>query len=363
MEINNRSVILDFYLDKSKAYAKGLDLPPDVYPRYQITYSIPDMAKLSGTESLAEDMKDIITVDAPTIGKALEELQTKTKNTLTLSHVKALLVGEDLLKSPDLFKEALESIDRERVFARNTPVLAVEGEAASVAQMENPQHPIIGLYIMHYFNNKERPVSAFKHQLLGNFTRDLEDTGVATMPVFHIQEEDQIAINGGALIKDYAFVDYLTKEEVRGQLLIDGEVKMAPIVIEYQNAYLTYMLKSQKSKIRFEQTPYGISAKVEIDAEGNITEYKSMPGEEGFTKQQEEEIKTLLQQEIQRQVQEAIDKSKELEVDFLKIGLEMYRTHPKWWEEYKEGWQEGGYMGVPVSVAAKVEIKNTGVSN
>lgn len=361
MEINNRSVILEFCLDKTKGYKEDPTKPLDRQERYEMTYSIPDMAKLSGTESLAENMKTIISIKAPTIGSGIDDLETKTRNTVSFSHVKALLVGEGLLRDGKLFKEGLDAISRDMLLARNVPLLAVEDMASRTAYLENTQHPIVGLYILNYFNNKERPISYFKHQLLGNFIRETQDTGVSTMPVFNIKEENEIDISGGVVMKDYELVDYLTKEEVRGQLFVEGKIKDSPVVIKYENDYLTYVVRNQKSKIKFEPTADGLVCNIEITADGDLSEYVSMPNNNIFNKQSIEEIRQLLEKEIDRQVQLTIDKSKIISTDFLQIGLELYRYHPKWWVNYAQGWQEGGYVNMPVNVKSRVRIKNTGV--
>lgn len=386
IEINNRSVILEFAIDKNMEHEYDPSIPLDDQSIYNITYTIPDMAKLSGTESLATNMETSIIVQAPTIAASIDDLETKTRNTISFSHVKGLLIGENLLKDKDLFKQIIESISRDMVIARNVPLLAVKGDAAIVAEIENEQQPVIGLYIMNYFNNKERPKSYFKPQLLGNFIRDIQDTGVATMPIFHIPEQNketknlqqgevdegtgiggserknnEIDISGGAVIKDYELVDYITKEEVRGQLIIQGEVKNSPVTVMYQKSPITYSIKQEKSKIKFEKTPEGPVCYVEVEAKGNISEYSSETEETIFDTATIKEIQQILEDEIVRQAELAIDKSKELNTDFMQIGLEMYRKHPKWWKEYGPLWDDGLYEKMPIIVDVNVNIENTGI--
>lgn len=386
IEINNRSVILEFAIDKNMEHEYDPSIALDDQSIYNITYTIPDMAKLSGTESLATNMETSIIVQAPTIAASIDDLETKTRNTISFSHVKGLLIGENLLKDKKLFKQIIDSISRDMVIARNVPLLAVKGDAAIVAEIENEQQPVIGLYIMNYFNNKERPKSYFKPQLLGNFIRDIQETGVATMPIFHIPQQNdetknlqegevdegagigengkknnEIDISGGAVIKDYELVDYITKEEVRGQLIIQGEVKNSPVTVMYENSPITYSIKQEKSKIKFEKTPEGPVCYVEVEAKGDISEYSSETEETIFDTSTIKEIQQIVEDEIVRQAQLAIDKSKELNTDFMQIGLEMYRGHPKWWKEYGPLWDAGIYEEMPIIVDVNVDIENTGI--
>lgn len=386
IEINNRSVILEFAIDKNMEHKYDPSIPIDDQSIYNITYTIPDMAKLSGTESLATNMETSIIVQAPTIAASIDDLETKTRNTISFSHVKGILIGENLLRDKALFKQIIDSISRDMVIARNVPLLAVKGEAAITAEIENEQQPVIGLYIMNYFNNKERPRSYFKPQLLGNFVRDIQETGIATIPIFHIPEQNdqtgglvgeidqeaggvgatnrtnnEIDISGGAVIKDYELVDYITKEEVRGQLLVQGEVRNAPITVMYQDSPITYSIKEEKSKLKFDKTPDGPICYVQIEAKGDIAEYSSETEESIFNTSKIKEIQKVLEDELVRQAHLAIDRSKELNTDFLQVGLEMYRKHPKWWKEYGPIWEDGVYEKMPIIVDVNVAIENTGI--
>lgn len=390
IEINNRSVILEFAIDKNMESQYNPDIPLDDQSIYDITYTIPDMGKLSGTESLATDMETSILVQAPTIAASIDDLETKTRNTISFSHVKGVLVGEDLLKDKILFKQVIDAMARDMLIARNVPLLAVKGRAADIAKIENAQQPVVGLYIMNYFNNKERPKSYFKPQLLGNFIRDIQDTGVGTIPIFHLPEQtkgttaesegqidqaggeqsgektasgpnNEIDISGGAVIKNYEFIDYITKEEVRGQLLIQGEIVASPVTIIYDDSSVTYTIKEEKSKLKFEDTPEGPICHVQITTKGDVSEYSSQNDQDIFDQQLIDEVAVKIQEEIKRQAQIAVDKAKTINTDFLQIGFEMYRHQPKMWKKYAEGWDNGNFQKTQIIIEVESTVENTGI--
>ncbi|OOB77653.1 MAG: hypothetical protein BEN18_10020 [Epulopiscium sp. Nuni2H_MBin001] len=410
VEINNRSVILEFAVDK---YLGDNDTskPLDDQNRYEITYSIPDMAKISGTESLATDMKTNILVTAPTIATSLDDLETRTRNTITFSHVKVILLGEELLKDAKLFEESIDAITRGRVIARNVPILAVKGRTEDAMNVENTQQPLLGLYMMNYFNNKERPQAYFKSQLLGNFIKDMQDTGIATMPIFHLADNEEgntekpddnassasksdissdaaasdvtaseaaeddgkasstgeeasstgYDISGGAIIKNYELVEYVDKDVVRGQLIVDGDIKNAPVVIEYDGYPLTYIIQHASSRKKFRTIDGQLSLVVELDIDGSIAEYVSTDENNIFNTPSMDEIKMLLANEILRQAFIAIDKSHEINVDFLHVGQAMYRKEPDMWDKYKPSWEDEGFRNFPIHINANVNIENTGI--
>lgn len=366
-EVNSRSVILELAIDKNTDYKYDPERLLDGQPVYTISYTIPDFGKLSGTDSLAKDVETNLTSQSATIATSIADIELRSKNSVSFSHVKALFLGEDLLKDPKLFKATLDALSRDMLIARNVPLLAVNGEASTTTEIENNEQPILGLYIMDYFNNKERATSFFKKQLVGTYIKEMEDTGVSTLPVFHVDQTDkeemkgQIDISGGAVIHNNELVGYLTKEEVRGQLLVEGKVRNSPVVVVYEDNLLTYQIKDEKSKIKFKDTPEGPTCLIEMDVKGSISEYLTESGTNLTKDGTIEEIKTLLAEEIITQVGVGIDKSKEMNIDFLGIGQAMYRKHPKMWAKYKQGWLQETYQNMPISIGVNVDIQNTGI--
>lgn len=357
MEINSRSVILELGLDKNE---ENDNLPVNQKTRLEVTYSIPDMAKMSGADSLSEDVKTTITVKAPTIMDSVERLETQTQNTITFSHVKGILLGEALLKDANLLKEVLDGSERNMMLARNIPLLAVKGSSEEAIKVQSKEQPILGLYIMRFFSNKERPKSSFMPQLLGNFIKEMEDTGVATIPIFHGSESGEINISGGAVMKDYGLVDYITKEQVKGLLYITGEIRNAPVLIQYKGEYLTFNIKDEKSKITFKDENGAMTGYIKLTVEGDIIEYASSDGHNLFKKGDVKEIEKLLEGQISDEASIAVDKAKDVNVDFLGIGRALYRKEPKYWEEHESNWKQIGFKQMPINIEADVKIRNTG---
>lgn len=359
VEINERNVVLEVAIDKNQ----DVDLSQLINKRdsYQITYTIPDIGKLSGEDSLAEDVKSSVITTSPTIETSVDEVESKSQNTITFSHTQAIVLGEEILKDSSLFRGAVDGLMRNMQISRNTNILATRGEAGKLTQSKNAQNPILGLYVMKYFNNSERPVSYAKEQMAGNMIKELQDTNITTIPVVSIDEKSNIEIGGAALIKDYKLVEFIGKDVVRGQLFVEGKINQVPIVIEYQGNPLTYIVDKERSKITFEDSGNGLIGNIEIITEGNITEYISTNTKNIFSMEDINQITILLQEEIQHQVMVAVNKSKELNIDFLNIGLQLYRKHPKQWQEYAPTWEEQGYKGFPIEVKITPTIKNTGV--
>lgn len=357
VEINERHVILDLAIDKYNGDNSDEDMGTRV--GYEVTYMIPDIAKLSGESSLAEDVKTAMVVKSPTLSKSIDDAEARTQNTLTFTHTKALIFGEDLIRDKKLFKAAIDSLIRNNQIGKGTNLLVVQGKASDINKSNNYQNPITGLYIMKYFNNSERSSSYAKQQVLGELVKEINDTDVSTIPVIKKSEENTFNIEGAAVIKDYEFIDWLDKDEVRGLLFIDGSIEGVPIIVNYQDQELTYEIEKEKSRIRFneENEPKVV---IDIIVKGNIIDYVSSNEKNTFSEEKMNDIAGLIQQEVNAQVKRAIDKSQSMNTDFIGIGLQMYRQCPKLWDKYSSHWNDGEYKDVPIELNTKVVIDNTG---
>ena len=257
VELNDRHVVLEIALDK----AINVDSKIGEGDYYEITYTIPDVKKLSGKESLSEDVKTEMTTISPTLMKSIDEMETKLQNTLTFSHVKAVFIGEELLKDKKLFENAMDSLSRNMEFSRGTNILAVRGKASEITRSDNYQNPILGLYIMQYFNNKAKAQGGAIQKNLGRMLKDVHETGVTTLPIIAQSDEKTVEINGAAIIKDYQLVDWLTEDEVKGLNILQGDIEGMLIVIEYKGNYLTYTVEQKKKKIEVRDNQ-GIEVKI-----------------------------------------------------------------------------------------------------
>ena len=357
VEINERHVVLEIALDKGEEKNTKGNIEDRDY--YEITYMIPDIAKLSGEDSLAKNVKTPIVAKSPTFAKSVDDIESRTQNTLSFSHTKALIFGEELIKDEKLFRAAIDSLIRNKQISRGTNILVTKGKAADIVQSDNYQNPMVGLYIMKYFNNTERGTSHAKQQALGNIVKEMQSANITTIPKIEVDGEGILKVDGAAVIKNYELVGWLDQDEVRGELFVDGRIYEVPIVIEYEGEYLTYEIEKENRKISFKDENK-LQATINVIVKGNITEYNSSKNRYVFDEKKIEEVAKLVGEQIKGQIQKTIETSKMMNTDFLNIGLEMYKKHPKLWDKYKENWDADEYRNLPIQINMEVIIQNTG---
>ena len=358
IEINRRSVIFSIGIDKNMAKedAGTLDSPN----RYMVSYAIPDMGKLSGSESIAEDIVSIETAKSTTFSSSIEDVQTKTQNTINFGHTKAILLGADLLKDPVMMREVIDALERNMLFSRSTPLFAVRKTAGEVMAVKNEQHPIIGLYIMNYVNNKERAISRYKEALLGNTIRDLRENHAAVIPIVETIDDKKIEIKGGALLKDFELKAWFTPEEIRGILWAEGKVRGAKIPIPVGDSYLSYTVREQGSKINFFIEESQLICHIDITNEGEIGEYFISSSKSLVNEDYIQDIETQINQKIKKEITHLIAQTKMYNTDIIGLKTELYRQHPQVWENLEERWEDI-YKNLQVEITIDTKIRRTGI--
>lgn len=358
IEINRRSVIFSIGIDKNLDIqnVRGNQLPK----RYIVTYAIPDMSKLSGDESISENIHTIESAKSTTFSTSIEEVQTRMQNTINFSHTKAILLGADLLNDPIMMSEIIDGLERNMLFTRSTPIFAVQGTAQEAMKVKNEQHPIIGLYIMNYVKNKERARSRYREALLGTVIRDFRENNSALIPIVNIIDNKEIEIKGGALLKDFKLQTWFTPEEVRGLLWIEGKVKGAQIPVPVDESYLSYTVRQQDCKISFYLENNEIQCNLDVTNEGNVGEYYINARTSLTNVDYIEQIENQLNKKIKQEIIYLIDQSKQYRTDIAGIGTEIHRQHPKWWEQIKDNWDEI-YIDLPIEINVDTKIRRTGI--
>lgn len=360
VEINTRAVIFSLGIDKNMEpdhdHGEDMDNPK----RYSVSYAIPDMSKISGNESISKDVVSIETAKSTTFSTSIEKINTKTQDTINFGHTKAILLGADLLKDPQMMREIIDALERNKLFGRSISLFAVRDTAQEVMSVKNDQHPMIGLYIMNYVNNKERAVSRYKEALLGNTIRDLREDNAAIIPIIDIIEDSKIEIKGGALIKDFELRAWFTPEEIRGILWVEGKVRGAKIAIPVEESYLSYTVREQDSKISFYGKDNKIYCQIDITNEGDIGEYYINSSVSLTDLGNVREIEEKISKRIKQEVTHLIDQTKELDTDVMGLGTELYRQHPKWWDHLADNW-DNSYKNMEIDVTVDTKIRRTGI--
>lgn len=350
VELNDRHIVLDMGIDKGEG------------ENYKVTYSIPDVAKLSGSESLGEEVKSTLSVESPTLARSIFEMEDRTQNTISLSHLKAVLLGKELMSNSRLFKMAMESLQENMEVGQGTYLLAVEGKAEEIVGAEHYENPIIGLYTMQYFNNEERASGSYEVQTLGEFIKSIQETGIGILPIItENKEEATLKIAGGTLIQDYQWAGLLTPEDMQAKLLLQGKVHRVPIVVQTKDNYYTYEMARENCEVYYTEEGEELSIEVNLATEGKLIEYGVELTEEEGRDVMLQAINHFVKEACYEQLTEGIKHAQSLNIDFLGISQDLYKKHPQLYKKYGPKWEQHLFEGARINIHVTSKIEGFGM--
>ena len=242
--------------------------------RYTVTMALPDVGALMGTGA-SEDGEFIKTVAAPTVSEAIRLIDTFSSERLYFGHTKAIIFSEEVLKDENLFREALDAIERNRELSRNLLVLATFDDMNAILNAKIPGEPLIGAFIADFYRKSEGAAITFKQDLEG-LTRRLRSESNAMIPILSLEggkEDAQIKLGGTAIIKDFRLSGKLNDSQTRAFMWFYGKAKGALITSEHEGIDVPMRISSSKSKTSFYEDNGRIRCLLDISLQAEVEEF------------------------------------------------------------------------------------------
>ena len=353
-DISNQAFITSIGLDA----VSDPDLKGSQYEaKYKVTFEIINQAKLAGPPG--EPATIIETVEAPSIGKAVEELQARISKQLTLSHLRVLLVGDKLAREKNFMDPASFFEKSTEVALRIQLMFVQDKEARDVLKIK----PRLGKSMsdeLVALTEIETNTSLAHENPFNNFLLDLRNTGgraLGSRVIVH--KERQILIrNGSAIFNNWKLAGWLGCVETQDANWITQE---APAVVQGQteDLFLTCRTEKVKTEIVPEIKQGKPAFKLNIEMTGKVMEeqgkFMDLTRPENM-----EKISQTISEVVKQSAARAISKSQvELGIDYLGLGQALKRRYPKEYE--KMNWEKV-YPGVPVEVNIKCTFGRSGLA-
>ena len=118
---------------------------------YRITFGLPDLSKVAGQEGGQETETSII-LSGPTVAETMDAYFNWSGKEVDYTHLKAIVIQEKLLTSPDL-KEELFSLIESGDLAEDAVLFLSEGNASEILETAATESGAAGLYLEDFYQN------------------------------------------------------------------------------------------------------------------------------------------------------------------------------------------------------------------
>ncbi|MFZ5942956.1 MAG: Ger(x)C family spore germination protein [Bacillota bacterium] len=343
------------YFSSSFAVTIGIDKALKSEAKYLITLefakSVPSRLD-PRTESL------ITSVEADSILQGIQSIQTDISREISLSHLRVVVIGEQIAKEKD-FKDLSNYLIREpKVALRLRLVFVQEGKARDIFYAKHNFQQLLGSEIVDFAQAQQDLSLTRTHNFL-NFIRDLHRTkGTALGSRVGIKgEEKAIAKDGGAVFKNWKLAAWLDPKETQAANWLIGETNPIVVAKDGKGTY-TYQVSNWDSKIAPVTEDGELRFLVKINTVGMVMEEAGTDLE--FSDPINlKKMETLFQETIHNQVISAVGKSQnEIIADYLGFGKAFEQYYP---EAFKSlDWDEV-YPAVPIEIQVSCKVKGYGL--
>lgn len=284
------------------------------------------------------------------LGETIFDAVRKTTRTsprkLFWSHTKVLVIGEEVARKG--IQPALEFFGRDAEERRNFLLAITRERAENIIKADVKTDKIPALALLDQLE-LYRATSTAAPISLNDFLRGYKSKTAQLFPIVQVVKDqggkEGYDVSGAAAFKGDRLVANFTPIETRGALWVLGKVKSAIIVTKCPNtkgrtpkdkiAFEVFKAKSSV-KVRQEQDRFAIDVKIEERgnlAEATCTEDEVKP--DSIT-----QLENLKREKIEAEIQEALDKAKEIKADIFGFGEAIHRKYPKEWKKLAEKWDE-----------------------
>ncbi|WP_243186806.1 Ger(x)C family spore germination protein [Clostridium muellerianum] len=326
--------------------------------KLHITLGAPDISKLGPDKGgTAEDI--YIDTDAYSMEDAISKASAKSSRTIKFSHIKLLVLSNELLYHQDALKEIVDYLQRQPSLDRMMMVTIGKGKTEDYIKYKPKMEKNVESYITGLVENDTG--NAVVPVTLNEFLVSLNENGNAVLPAMEIdKDKKELKISGVGIIKDYRLKGYLSPTQTANLQMLKGKLRGGKKAIYKDGHPIDVSFNSTGTKVRVKDVDGKLVFNVYVNLEGELKEYHINGNldskdelnliEKDFNKSLKEECEQLIKVT-----------QNEFQVDPVELKEYVRKYHPAIWSQKKNNWPET-YKNSVVNVDVTTKIRRIGVS-
>jgi len=315
-----------------------------------------EVPKVSSEKSVVTE-KTVESNESNSLSKALYGTDNFTDKSIYLGHMKMAVLSEDLLSDEKLFKQAADTLLRDRDISRKLILLSSKKEAADIIEAETDNEKLVGVYIANFYK-KNNPSINYR-QDLDKITKNFAEDGHAIIPQITLEDKN-LKLSGAAVLKDYTLKGWLSDDELNGLLWMYSKAKGTKLEAGNGDKQFVVNIDKYKSDMAFFEQNGIIYANTSITAEVTVDEAsEALLHTDNYT--------AFIVEESKKKITEEVNKAYDALYNNMGVdGFNMESTLKKKEETLHKIYFEN--MGttidkVPVMLDISISINSTGAIN
>lgn len=348
-EINELAFVLSIGLDKSD---NGYKVTAQIAKPE--TYSKTTTGGTSGMEK--EKPFWLVSSTGKTIFEAVRNMASVSSRRIFWSHIKVIILGEDLARSN--IREIFDYFSRNPELRFRTWIAVAPGEAGKILEVvpimeKDPSQNIEKL--MEKVNLTGKSSNIMLKDFLQDYLNPYLNPVATRIILTELDSKPVVKLEGAAAFGDNNLVGWLNEQEARGFLWIKNNVNSSIRVVNcpFDNIPATLEIKTGKTKITstvVDGIPnYTINAEAtaKLTEKGCITEFTDPENLHALEK--------ALAATISDDIAATVTAAQRMNTDILDFSGVLHRQHKKEWDSLSKDWSKL-YPKVKVKIEVKASI-------
>ncbi|WP_353094339.1 Ger(x)C family spore germination protein [Tissierella praeacuta] len=307
----------------------------------------------------ANDNSVILEAEDKSIISAIDKLQKQSTRDLFMHHNQVVIFGkEQAIKG---VQSHVDAFLRQYDMRMETLVFVAEGKARDILYNSMDQDKISSLAITKMIESTNRYYESYSIRVIDLVSMIIDETTAPVIPIVKLENNQgntRLFLSGLAILNNERLIGQLNEIETRGYTWIADKYKNAFIEVDTEDGFSNLNIIHIKHKLEPEiRNENELVISLEVIGDIVISEIQ------GFEDMAVKEVTDILLEEgkktIDKEIQACLQKSKELNADFLGFGVEFYKRFPKEWKKIEKNW-DSVYPQIKVSTNIKLNLIDTG---
>ena len=347
---------------------------------YEVTFEI-SLPKKGGEGGGPSTQKVIYTAEGSSMRDAEASMLRVFSRRPFLGSSKVIIIGAEAAQTG--MNKVLDFFQRYYEFRRTMYLVTTQGKARELLETET-RFDTLASSSIRALMDQNKIDSTFPVVRLGHYLTVLSSGSTAPVlpavnPIRPGEERVSYPVKEGekgpselSILRVGVFdgdrlKDFLDETATKGFLWLTNDVSQRYISVNYgeqQGYFVSGRVTKSSTKWKLEQVngTFGIryTVNVEFDLDELARDQKERTPEEWLQMARQISSQAITKQ-VYEECEKAINKSKELKLDFLGIGRHIEAKQPAYWKRVKDQWQEN-LPDFPVAVDVKFEPQHAGAS-
>ena len=272
-----------------------------------------------------------------------------------------VVVGEDVAREG--LAQLTDFILRPQTARENTRLLVARGKASDIIKLSIPLEPLPPMGIDRTLKSLLQESMTMDSTLI-KFVDVMAEPGIdGVLPSIEAGPGGAPRLGPLAVFKGDRLVGWLSPEETRGVSAIRAKNPRLSVLLPCQEdapPQADVEVHSHESRLEIRAEGGRLTASIKVKARGQL--YEDACLRDVMQPPTRQELERLGAEQVRRDIEAALQRSKDLRADIFGFGRELYRHQPQEWKRRKNRWDEE-LARLPVTVSVELTIDEGGVIN